>query len=373
MKKTLLSLLALFVSVQIWAREFEYNGLLYTVIDENLKTCGTKQGIPYSTKPGNNVAGVLEIPAKVYDGDECFTVTEVLNYSFYGCELTELKFPSTLTSIGQYAFGYCDMLTSLSFPEGLTTIKLHAFCGCTGLDKLTFPTTLSYVGGFCGCTGLTSVFFSDSVTLIGSHAFQNCTGLTSVDIPPFVETIGVNAFSGCTGLTSIKIPDAVTNIDNYAFSNCVGLNSFSVPDAVTHLGRSVFQGCSGLQTVRLGKSLRRIGSDAFSGCINLHEIYSYNPEVPSIYASTFTAATENSANLYVPKGSLQTYSEADYWKKFVNIIEFETSSIEQSLVKCADSNLAVEFYDLNGRRVAEPSTGVYLRRQGTSVSKVLVK
>ena len=38
-----------------------------------------------------------------------------------------------------------------------------------------------------------------------------------------------------------------------------------------------------------------------------------------------------------------------------------------------DENAPVEYYNLNGIRVANPENGIYIRRQGNKVSKVLVK
>ena len=38
-----------------------------------------------------------------------------------------------------------------------------------------------------------------------------------------------------------------------------------------------------------------------------------------------------------------------------------------------DANAPVEYYNLQGVRVEEPAAGLYIRRQGNNVSKVLVK
>ena len=43
----------------------------------------------------------------------------------------------------------------------------------------------------------------ESVTTIGSDAFDWCSSLTSVTIPGGVTTIGSNAFLGCSSLTSV--------------------------------------------------------------------------------------------------------------------------------------------------------------------------
>lgn len=48
----------------------------------------------------------------------------------------------------------------------------------------------------------------------------------------------------------------------------------------------------------------------------------------------------------------------------------ESIAIDNNLT---DSTAPVEYYDLNGRRVANPSTGLYIRRQGNTVSKVVIK
>ena len=49
----------------------------------------------------------------------------------------------------------------------------------------------------------------DSITSIGSYAFQNCSRLTSITIPNSVTAIKNNAFVSCSRLTSITV-NAVT-------------------------------------------------------------------------------------------------------------------------------------------------------------------
>lgn len=50
---------------------------------------------------------------------------------------------------------------------------------------------------------------------------------------------------------------------------------------------------------------------------------------------------------------------------------FDNSGVES--VTVADENAPVEYFNLQGVRVANPSNGLYIRRQGNQVSKVLVK
>lgn len=70
MKKLLFLLLGTVVSLPSFTRDFSYTyegkTLVYTVTDEDAKTCEVKAGSP--GEAGNEVAGVLEIPSNVYEG-----------------------------------------------------------------------------------------------------------------------------------------------------------------------------------------------------------------------------------------------------------------------------------------------------------------
>ena len=89
MKKFFLLLAVVLLALPSLARDFEYNGLTYTVLDEDAHTCETKTGVYWAA--GNEVEGDLVIPSTVYDGDVAYSVTE----------------------IGESAFCYCDSLTSV--------------------------------------------------------------------------------------------------------------------------------------------------------------------------------------------------------------------------------------------------------------------
>ena len=170
-----------------------------------------------------------------------------------------LTIPSSLnghpvTSIGDYAFFWCEKLTSVTIPDSVTSIGDYAFYGCTSLTSATI----------LGC-----------VKSIGDDAFRGCTGLTSIVIPDSVKSIGDDAFSGCTGLTSIVIPDSVTSIGAWAFYWCTSLTSVTIPSSVKRIGEAAFYGCRGLKSVSISEGVEEIGSMAFvtgNGCFNLKEL-----------------------------------------------------------------------------------------------------
>ena len=138
-----------------------------------------------------------------------------------------MTIPSSVTSIGDWAFSYCSELTSLTLPSSVTEIGYHAFYGCSGLTSLTIPSGVTSIGdwAFYGCSGLTSLTIPSGVTSIGNYAFYGCSGLTSLIIPSGVTSIGKWAFRGCSGLTSIYVyPEKLPELGIDIFNRCDAKN-----------------------------------------------------------------------------------------------------------------------------------------------------
>ncbi|MDO4167996.1 MAG: leucine-rich repeat protein, partial [Eubacteriales bacterium] len=185
--------------------------------------------------------------------------------------LTEVEFEdgSILTSIGSSIF-YNTGLTSVALPDSLTSIGSDAFNGCASLTSVTLPKELKTIEDnvFSG-TGLTSIQLSDSITRIGSNAFQK-TPLTSITLPDGLTEIGSNAFNG-TSLTSVTLPDGLTSIGTAAFSG-VGLTAVTIPDSVTSLGDSAFKNTQ-LTTLTIPENVT--GTVVLGSIPTLTELYIY--------------------------------------------------------------------------------------------------
>ena len=259
------------------------------------------------------------------------SITSIGGSAFYGCSgLTSVTIPNSVTSIGGSAFNNCSSLESVTIGDKVASIGSCAFANCSGLKSLTIPNSVTSIGSFAFscCRGLTSATIPNSVTSIEMAAFEDCNGLTSLTIPNSVISIGESAFSGCSGLTSIIIPNSVTSIGNSAFYKCSGLTTLVVPKSVTTIGNGAFNGCSGLTSITISDGVVSIGQVAFAGCSNLKKIKSERNTPASVKDWTFYDSNTSNVILYVPKGSMTSYSSTNGWA-FRNIKEFPDGDVNE--------------------------------------------
>ena len=192
-----------------------------------------------------------------------------------------------VTSIGEYAFFYCESLTSVTIPDSVTSIGKYAFFCCTSLTSVTIPDSVTSISSstFASCTSLTSVTIPNSVTSIGEYAFYDCKSLTSVTIPGSVTSIGLYAFASCTSLTGIWVAEGnshyandasgvLFNKDKTTLVQCPGaFAAYTIPDSVTSIGDNTFDHCTSLTSVTIPDGVTSIGWRAFSNCTSLTDVY----------------------------------------------------------------------------------------------------
>ncbi|MDE6756602.1 MAG: hypothetical protein K2J66_05605 [Muribaculaceae bacterium] len=84
--------------------------------------------------------------------------------------------------------------------------------------------------------------------------------------------------------------------------------------------------------------------------------------------------------LYVPAGAAALSfslgwvpTDGDLWIRIKRPETSGSEEIEDDAVAESDADAPVEYYDMQGRRVVSPSQGIYIRRQGSAVSKELFR
>ncbi|MDE6469316.1 MAG: hypothetical protein K2L28_10535 [Muribaculaceae bacterium] len=111
----------------------------------------------------------------------------------------------------------------------------------------------------------------------------------------------------------------------------------------------------------------------------------FMPETDGATVGTHRLVRVSTADLAAGKASLNTFT-ADHNKSYDLTVDFNGYSPVATLAAHDDNNTPtgvenldatetaeVEYYNLSGLRVANPENGIFIRRQGNKVTKVLVK
>lgn len=233
----------------------------------------------------------------VSDGKAVFNkdMTELVRYLV----TTEKEYviPNSVKVIASSAFGGSwsvpghEELTSVKLPDGLTTIGDNAFCGCKGLTEIVFPNSVESIGymAFKGCIGLKKVDYPLNAT-VEDYAFGQCSGLEELNIPEGVVYIAYQQFSGCTSLKTLDLPETLHTIETGAFSECTSLESIKFPKNLKNILGNSFSGCDSLTSVELPANMDFCHSDVFMGCENLEHI-SYPDSVTILSQNWFITPT----------------------------------------------------------------------------------
>ncbi|MBR2743275.1 MAG: leucine-rich repeat domain-containing protein, partial [Clostridia bacterium] len=182
--------------------------------------------------------------------------------------------PDTVTSIGAYAFAGSNNLDSITISENVALIGWKAFDRCRHLASITVdPENAAY-------SSEDGVLFDKLKTKL--IRYPNGKTDTAYTVPDTVTAIGSNAFEGSWGLASVTVPEGVLTIGNNAFAGCGNLVQISLPASLTSIGDAAFNGCYALETVHYGGTadewsalLENVGhsNDALTGA----DVYCFDP------------------------------------------------------------------------------------------------
>ena len=272
-----------------------------------------------------------------FDEFQYFTgITYLFGYEFRDCEnLTSIKLPNSITSIGIGAFRNCP-LTSIHIPASVTNINMgnsyiktfnSQYLQVITVDpentKYTSPEGSNAIIEFideehktlilgCGNTDFTKL---EGVTTIRDQAFQLAVfpeSKTSIILPATVTEILYGAFDH-TNITSINLGDltGLTTLGDFAFTGCKGLTEVTIPASITNRSESL----NGIG----------MGDCVFYDCTNIVKVVSEieKPfEISKDMSHDFNFCTNN-AVLYVPKDKVQDYI-GNGWEEIDNYLKIQS-------------------------------------------------
>jgi len=137
-------------------------------------------------------------------------------------------------------------------------------------------------------TDITSISLSKNTVWLQSGVFSGCSGLQTCDFNGAKLTeIPESAFYSCSSLKKIELPDTVTKLGSSAFEGCNQLNSINYTN-ITYFDSDSLYGTQ-LQYVFLDKHVEYVGETAFSKTY----VFIANDTIPETWDKNISSSTSD--------------------------------------------------------------------------------
>lgn len=222
-----------------------------------------------------------------------YSDSEYRFYAFFETDLLEISPDGSICATSKLKGSTIETLNIPNSIKGIivTTIKDSGFQGCSNLLSITLPDSISTIGtdAFNGCTKLTEIH-AESCTKTKWRELSNLAKVpdqTTIFIKDggkdgkiieegivyYVDKLSgeryVYGTEGTITAASIKSEiggDSVTAIGEKAFDRCTNLARVELPDSIKTIGEYAFSSCSSLENIALPNSIESIGCCAFLNC-----------------------------------------------------------------------------------------------------------
>lgn len=246
----------------------------------------------------------------------------------------------------------------------ITYLEGESFMNNKNIEYVSLPEFIDIIGqsAFKNCTNLTYVYLPLNLYVIGNNAFEN-TAVEYVYLPEYAGRIGVEAFRNCKQLREVEFSPNMEMVNERAFQGCTSLQEIRLPNLNwVYYGEDAFAE-SGISRIHIPFN---IDTDCFSlgtfrDCKNLLRVQVDIPS-PKPFDSRVFSGSYSKATLLVPNGMVGIYSTLGGWKNFYSFYDHNTmpTAIAPPTV-LYNATPSHSLYDLQGRRVENPTKGVYIQ------------
>lgn len=321
----------------------EIEGVRFEIIDEDKVRVITKEG---------GYSGNIVIPEQITCGELSFTVTEIGQSAFEGCNnLTSVTIPVSVKEIGAWAFKNCTNLSKLEFAERSDAINIgiYAFENMA-VTEVSIPAWMTNIpeGLFFNNTKLKAIYLHEGVNSIDKHPFGLCPFEYIISMSSTPPALAEGAFEGhdkdANVIVYVPTPDAALAYKNSKwgdyFANCISNITYKVITPTTvevvhaipangavnllpvvtlqgtnytvvGIGNEALKGDTSLRSISLPATIQYIGDSAFSGCTKLKQTNSRAWEdLQTIGASAFYGCSALDS-IYIPD-AVQTIGKSAF-------------------------------------------------------------
>ncbi len=248
--------------------------------------------------------------------------TEIIgNNAFENSGISEMKFPETLSTIGDKAFYSCKFMDNVVFPASMRSVGKNAFNDNKNLKHLVLNEGLTTLGNraFYGCD-IRSLQLPSTLGMLKSEVFRENVRLETVQFAEGLTVIESNAFYNCKSIKELVMPSTLLEIKYNAFAQCDSLKSLTLNEGLKSIGENAFINCWKLEEVTLPSSLRMCTGVPFAGCQSLTTMNVHAVIPPTTNGSTPIANVDmTKVKLFVPTWSLNEYMLAPGWNSFLTV------------------------------------------------------
>ena len=162
-------------------------------------------------------------------------VTSIGRLAFADMTIESISIPSTVTSIGDYAFRFCKKMADVSISANVNSIGYQCFNNCANLQNIVVNAGNT---NYSSSQGI--LYNKDKTTLIICPAG---TLMSDVTVPGTVKSMAHNAFEDCVNIQTISFPDSLERLDYHQFDGCK-IKQFNIGKNLNYIDQTVFYSCN---------------------------------------------------------------------------------------------------------------------------------
>lgn len=364
------------------------DGVLYDKDAINLLIFPAAKPGPYTVPQtvenvGSNLAAKINL-------DELI-ISDSVKGELYLSNSPSLKYLKIGSGVSSFSVANCPALEYLEIGSGVQAVKgenfgagYHDLWTTNNIKTLIFADspnpiqiyTMSVDDGYLSAIPTSNcryVYIGRDLKATGSPLWRHFSSpVDHVEFGPEVTRLDVQLLQSMQyGVTKISVPSAdfwasVPRLysgtqPNYSLY-IDGKDMADIRITSEKIQRDAFRNVNNLKTITLAENVHNINSYAFDTYPHLESLILENCNPDNITVNGDLLRDYDLVELSVPHETKHLYSDADYWKKFANIVERETTGLETPNIQ--PELTTGHFYDLHGRLVSgsHQPHGIYIMK-----------